>query len=139
MLVPITTCQRSAGQDKRIFMIKTKKILWFSRHEPMTFQIPILKKIFGHDMVLEHVVGRDAYISAEKIAEMMRREKYDEIIMVAPLSVMAKVIELGIRPIKADVVEVKEEREKTFTYNSRHYKFLKFVRVIKLELVTEDL
>ncbi len=116
-----------------------KKILWYSRHPMMEFQRPILQKLFGDDMVLEHVVGRDAYISAEKIAEMMRREKYDEIIMVAPLSVMAKVIELGIKPIKADVIEVKDEKEKTFTHSGRHYKFIKFVRVVRLELVTEDL
>jgi hypothetical protein len=116
-----------------------KKVLWFSRHPMMEFQRPILKKLFGEDMMLEHLIGRDAYMSAEKIVDYIRRNKFDEIIMVAPLSVMAKVIELGIYPIKADVVEVKDEKEKTFTYNGRHYKFIKFVRVIRLELVTEDL
>ncbi len=116
-----------------------KKILWFSRHPMMEFQRPILQKIFGADFMLEQMIGRDAYISAEKIVDYMKRNKFDEIVMVAPLSVMAKVVELGIYPIKADVVEVKEEKEKTFTHNGRHYKFLKFVRVVKLNLVTEDL
>lgn len=105
----------------------------------MEFQIPILKNIFGEDMILEEMVGHEVYISAEKIADYVRRNKFDEIIMVAPLSVMAKVIELGIKPIKADVIEVKDQKEKTFTYNGRHYKFVKFVRVTRLELVTEDI
>jgi len=105
----------------------------------MEFQIPILKKIFGEDMVLDHKVGNDAYISAEKIAQTMKYHKYDEIIMVAPLSVIAKVLELGIKPIKADVIEVKDEKEKTFTYSGRHYKFIKFVRITRIDFVTEDL
>jgi len=105
----------------------------------LEFQRPILQKIFGKDMVLIQRTGTDVYMSAEKIVEMMRREKFDEIIMVAPFSVMAKVIELGVRPIKADVIEVKDSHEATFSYNGRHYKFLKFVRVMRLELVTEDL
>lgn len=117
----------------------SKKILWYSRHKMLEFQRPILQKIFGDDMVLIQRTGTDVYMSAEKIVEMVRREKFDEIIMVAPFSVMAKVIELGINPIKADVVEVKDEKEKTFTFNNRHYKFIKFVRVLRLELVTEDL
>lgn len=116
-----------------------KKILWYSRHPMMEFQRPILQNIFGGDMVIEQLVGRDAYISAEKIVGYMKQNKFDEIIMVAPLSVMVKVIELGVRPIKAEVVEIKDSREATFSYNGRHYKFLKFVRVVKLELVTEDI
>lgn len=116
-----------------------KKVLWFSRHKPMEFQIPILRKVFGEDMVLEQRIGNDAYMSAEKILQYMKDNYFDEIIMVAPLSVMAKVIELGIRPIKADVIEVKSALGATFTYNGRHYKFIKFVRVVRLELVTEDL
>lgn len=116
-----------------------KKILWFSRHPMMEFQRPILQKLFGSDVFVEQLIGRDAYISAEKIAETMCREKYDEIIMVAPLSVMAKVVELGVNPIKAEVVEIKDSREATFSYNGRHYKFIKFVRVVRLELVTENL
>jgi hypothetical protein len=123
----------------RIKEFNMKKILWFSRHPMMEFQRPILQKIFGNDFELEQMIGRDAYISAEKIVDYMKRNKFDEIVMVAPLSVMAKVIELGIKPIKADVVEVKDSREATFSYNGRHYKFLKFVRVVKLELVTENL
>jgi len=116
-----------------------KKVLWYSRHTMMEFQRPILQKLFGDDMVLEQKVGNDAYMSAEKILQYMRENHFDEIIMVAPLSVMAKVIELGINPIKAEVIQVKDEKEKTFTYSGRHYKFIKFVRVMRLELVTEDL
>lgn len=116
-----------------------KKVLWFSRHRPMDFQIPILQKVFGEDMVLEQKVGSDVYISAEKILQYMKEKHFDEIVMVAPLSVMAKVIELGIKPIKADVVEVNDLSDSTFTYRGRHYKFLKFVRVTRLELVTENL
>jgi hypothetical protein len=116
-----------------------KKILWFSRHKPMEFQVPILRKVFGEDMVLEQRVGNDAYMSAEKIVQFMKDNHFNEIIMVAPLSVMAKVIELGVKPIKADVTEVKDVRDSTFTFSGRHYKFNKFVRVMRLELVTEDL
>ena len=105
----------------------------------MKFQMTILKKIFGSDMFLEQKIGSDAYISAEKIVQYMRENKFDEIVMVAPLSVMSKVVELGVKPIKAEVIEVKNSREATFSFNNRHYKFIKFVRVLRIELVTEDL
>ena len=116
-----------------------KRILWFSRHPPMAFQIPILKGIFGEDMVLEHESENEAYMNAVKIIDRIKVGKFDEIIMVAPLSVIDHVIRLGRCPIKADVVEVKDASEATFSFNSRHYKFIKFVRVMRLELVTEDL
>jgi len=116
-----------------------KKILWFSRHQPMAFQIPILQNIFGRDMILEKKVGNDSYMNAEKIVQFIKENHFEEIVMVAPFSVMAKVIELGVKPIKADVVEVKDESLATFSFGGRHYKFIKFVRVIRLELVTKDL
>lgn len=90
-------------------------------------------------MVLETTSESEAYMSAEKIVQHIKANGYDEIIMVAPLSVMAKVLEHGLFPIRADVVEVKDAKEATFGYNGRHYKFLEFVRVIRLELVTESL
>ena len=107
-----------------------KKILWFSRHQPMEFQIPILKKIFGEDMILEMLIGdQSKYMSAEKFVDYMMQNEFDETIMVAPLSVMEKVIELGIKPIKAEVLEVKTKEESTFSFGGRHYQFIRFVRV----------
>ena len=90
-------------------------------------------------MVLEHTSESEAYMSAEKIVQFMKAGGFDEIIMVAPLSVIAKVLELGVLPIKADVVEVKDAKEATFTFSNRHYKFIGFVRVLRLEFVTENL
>ena len=90
-------------------------------------------------MVLETTSATEAYMSAEKIVQHVKQNGFDEIIMVAPLSVMAKVLELGVFPIKAEVVETKNANEATFSYNGRHYKFLKFVRVMRLEFVTEDI
>lgn len=105
----------------------------------MEFQRPILQKIFGDDMVLTERTGDGSYMSAENIVQFMRSNHFDEIVMVAPLSVMAKVIELKVYPIKADVIEIKDAKEATFSFSGRHYKFIKFVRVMRLELVTEDL
>ncbi|MCC6323908.1 hypothetical protein IT400_03915 [Candidatus Nomurabacteria bacterium] len=116
-----------------------KKILWFSRHTPMAFQIPILQNVFGEDIVLEQKVGNDSYINAEKLVQFMKENHFDEIVMVAPFSVIAKVIELGIKPIKANTIEIKDAKDATFSFSGRHYKFIKFVRVMRLELVTEDL
>ncbi len=105
----------------------------------MEFQRPILQKIFGVDVKIDHQTGDKSYINAQSLVQYIKDNKYDEVVMVAPLSVMTKVIELGIKPIKADVVEVKSGEDFTFEYNKRFYKFIKFVRVIRLELVTEDL
>ena len=117
-----------------------KKILWFSRHPPFDFQVSILKKIFGEDMILKKLVGdQNKYMSAEKFVAYMKEHGFDETVMVAPLSVMEKVIELGIKPIKAEVIEIKDSQEATFSFNDRYYKFIKFVRVVRIELVTEDL
>jgi len=116
-----------------------KKIWWFSRHKPMDFQIPILREKFGEDMVLVQSSESEAYMTGDKIVECMHRERFDEIIMVAPLSVIEKVIERGLRPIKAEVVEVKDAHSATFIFNRRHYKFIKFVRIVRIEIITEDL
>lgn len=78
-------------------------------------------------------------MNAAKIVDRITVGKFDEIVMVAPLSVIDHVIRLGRYPIKADVVEVEDASEATFSFNRRHYKFIKFVRVMRIEMVTEDL
>lgn len=85
------------------------------------------------------MVGQESYISAEKLVEKFKNGGYHEMVMVAPLSVMAKAIELGVKPLKAEVEQLPTQEGSDFSYNGRHFKFLKFVRVTELRLITEDI
>jgi len=60
---------------------------------------------------------------------------------VAPLSVIARLCAYGIRPLRAEMKQVTSYLDpyRESVTGNRVYRFLKFVRVVKLELITEPL
>lgn len=81
-----------------------KRILWMSRHEPLDSQIAELKRLFGSDVVVEQ--ESRPFNSAEDIVRRYRQGKYDDMIVVAPLSVVAKLVDLGIRPLWVGMTQI---------------------------------
>lgn len=114
-----------------------KRILWVSRHSMHGIQYPALRRVFGENVrVVEDVWPFD---SAEKIVERYRRNGYDDMIVVVPLSVLAKIVELGVYPLWSQAEIVSDVRQADWSVKDRHYRFVEFRRVRKLVLEFDSL
>ena len=113
-----------------------KKILWLSRHNPLPSQISELKRIFGKDV--EVVIDPQPFDNAEDIALRFKNGGYDEMVVVAPLSVIQRLTELGIKPLWAEMKRVSKEEAET-SVSGRYYKFIKFKRIKGIKIEFEEL
>lgn len=111
------------------------RIIWFSRHNPLPSQIAELKKIFGDDV--EIVQDPEPFSSAEDVVERFLKSGAYEMVIVAPLSVIGKICEYGIKPLWAEMQQV-DPSEAEVIVSGRGYKFVRFRRVKRLNLEFED-
>lgn len=112
-----------------------KKIVWFSRHPALPSQVQELKRIFGED--IEIIPDPKPFSNAEDIVRRFRAVSGDEMVVVAPLSVLGRLCDLGIKPLWAEMQEVPPEEAEVVT-NGRGYRFVRFRRVKRLALEFED-
>lgn len=112
-----------------------KKILWMSQHRPLPSQISALKQIFGE---IEVVQDPRPFSSAEDIVGRFRKGGYDDIVVVAPLSVIAKLVEFGVKPLWAQMDQVPPDQAEV-SAKGRGYRFNRFRRIKELNLVFEEL
>jgi hypothetical protein len=116
-----------------------KKILWLSRHRPLPAQIAELERIFGHVTV---TMDPQPFSSAEEIMARFRAGGYDEMVVVAPLSVIARLIEMGIKPLWAEMKQIPSpspDPSREVEANGRWYRFERFRRIAKVQIVFDDL
>ncbi|MCR4280042.1 MAG: hypothetical protein NUV82_01295 [Candidatus Komeilibacteria bacterium] len=113
-----------------------KRICWFSRHRPLECQKEALKKMFGSEVQI--VQDPQPFSSAEEISKRYRAGNFDDMVIVAPLSVLAKLVELGIKPLWCQMDVTESRQESDLTYNGRHYKFNRFRRVKMVHVEFED-
>lgn len=118
---------------------KGKKIYWLSRHDILPAQMEELKKVFGDDMTLIH--DRDSFSDSKDIVDRFNKSGADELVIVAPLYVIYHVLQMGIKPIKAFMTQ-----KETFTdpnresiVNGRVHAFIKFQRILRIDIVSENL
>lgn len=112
------------------------RILWVSRHQPLPAQVAALYERFGVDTVVE----QDArpFDSAEQIAARYRTSGYSDMVVVAPLSVIARLVDLGLRPLWCEMEVVGPEETCDVSYRGRRYKFIRLRRIKMLRLEFED-
>lgn len=113
----------------------SKKIIWFSRHEPLESQITELKRLFGEET--EIIQDPKPFSSAEEVVKRYKEMNGDDMVVVAPLSVLGRLCQLGIKPLWADM-EVVGLEEAEVIAAGRGYKFKEFKRVKKLVLEFEN-
>ena len=113
-----------------------KKILWLSQHRPIEIQIAALKEMFGADTQITQ--DPKPFSSAEEIARRYKSGGYDEMVIVAPLSVIAKLTELGIRPLWCQMDQLTSDRGADISYRGRHYKFNRFRHIKSVRIEFED-
>lgn len=112
-----------------------KRFLWVSQHPYLPSQLAELKRLYGE---VEIVMDPRPFSSAEDIVARYRSGNYDEMVAVAPLSVLGKLVELGIKPLWADMQLVPQSQAEV-SAKGRGYRFVRFRRITALNLVFEDL
>ena len=113
-----------------------KRILWLSRHRPFGLQLEELKRLFGQ---VEVVYDPRSFDSAQEIVGRYKKGGYDEIVVVAPLSVIAKLCELGLKPLWSQMKQVETGEEADLEYRGRRYKFERFRRIKGVKIEFEEL
>jgi hypothetical protein len=95
-----------------------------------------LQRIFG-DVTI--TVDDKPLSSAEDVIQRM--EGYDEVVMVAPLSIISKVVEYGVRPLFADMQRIDriEDKGRDTEVGGRCYRFNGFKRIVGLKVELENL
>ncbi|MEM4234967.1 MAG: hypothetical protein QXU75_07445 [Candidatus Methanomethylicaceae archaeon] len=116
-----------------------KKVYWVSRHKPLPAQVKELCRLFGQDTVIE--VDPNPFSSAEEIVQRFRESNAQEMVVVAPLSVIAKLTELGIQPLWAqmNLVPAMTDPNREVVTNGRVYRFEEFQRIIRVEVVMQKI
>jgi hypothetical protein len=114
-----------------------KKILWVSQHQMQGVQMGALRRMFGNDVIFKSDVR--PFGNAEDIVARVRQENCDDVIVVAPLSVLSRLVELGLRPLWAEARLCQPGENSDWEVKSRKYRFVEFKRVRKLVMEFDDL
>jgi hypothetical protein len=111
------------------------RIVWFSRHTPLPKQVEELKRIFGPDT--EVIQDPNPFSTADDVVQRFRSMGGEEMVVVAPLSVIDQLLKRGIRPLFAEMDLVKDGGEYDVIANGRMYRFVRFVRITSIEIKKE--
>lgn len=105
-----------------------KHLLWLSQHQPLSRQVAALRQLFGEDVHVHRDVN--PFANAEEILQRYTAGRYDDLMVVAPLSVIQRLCELGLRPLWGEMEQVARREEAEVTVKNRHYRFVRFRRAI---------
>src|SRR5579859_4469300 len=117
------------------------RILWVSKNAPLQSQLNELRRLFGPDTQV--VIDPNPFSSASEIVRRYREGSYDEMVLIAPLTVCRVICDFGYKPLWSEMksipfgspdaeISVEGMREKV-SGSKRSYKFIRFKR---LESVT---
>ena len=104
-----------------------KKVLWLSEHRPCQAQVDGLAQIFGSDV--EVCKDVNAFKNAQEILRRFQKGGYDDLVVVAPVSVIDHLCRLGLRPLYSETKEVRDRSRADFIYHGRTYQFIRYRRV----------
>lgn len=114
-----------------------KKILWMSRHEPHRRQIETLRNMFGGDTIVEQEPR--PFDDARQIAKRYRDGGFDDMVIVAPLSVIQVLCNEGIRMLWSEAVEENDPAKIEFRgARGQGFRFIRFRRIKRVALEFED-
>lgn len=113
-----------------------KRILWLSQHKIQDFQIAELYRLFGED--IEILTDYRAFDTADEIVRRINDIGADEVIVVAPLSVIKELTDREIKPLWSQMDVVTGE-DYDLVYRGRKYKFTGFKRIKKVWVEYEEI
>lgn len=110
-----------------------KRVLWMSRHTPTAWQISELAKYLGDEVAVEQEAR--PFDDARQIVRRFREGGYDDMVIVAPLSVIAVVCNEGIRPLWSEAAEENDPRRIEFRgARGQGFRFVRFKRIKRVAL-----
>lgn len=112
------------------------KIVWFSRHKPIQKQLNELKRLFGPDV--EVIQDPDPFSGADDVVERFKKLGGDEMVIVAPISVIDQITKRGIQPLYAEMV-LTEGDDFDVEANGRRFIFDRFTRIKRVIIEKEEL
>ena len=117
------------------------KLLWLSRHRLLPVQRAALVAKWPEVEIIEDRAWQAALTGpVAPVVARMRAERIDEVAMVAPLSVVQRFVEAGLRPLWAEMIEAKRgERPDLTLPDGRGFRFAGWRRVRRLALEFDDL
>lgn len=114
-----------------------KRILWMSRHQPHRRQIETLRNIYGGDTVVEQEAR--PFDDACQVAKRYREGNYDDMVIVAPLSVIAVLCNEGIKMLWSEATEENDPSKIEFRgARGQGFRFVRFRRIKRVALEFED-
>ncbi|MSR85601.1 hypothetical protein EXS71_04180 [Candidatus Uhrbacteria bacterium] len=114
-----------------------KKVLWVSRHKFTKSQEIGLRKFLDSDV--EVVSDPRPFDDAREIACRFKSGGYDDMVVVAPLSVIAVLCQEGMKPLYSEAIEENDLSKIEFRgARGQGFRFLRFRRVVELRLVFAD-
>lgn len=110
------------------------KIAWFSKHQPLGAQRKALRDMFGpHELI----VDGDMFGNAADIISRYKRMNADEMVLVAPFTVIKLICEQDIYPLWADMENIsppqKPDWYRMVKVNGRWQKFNRFIRAVGVD------
>ena len=113
------------------------RILWVSRHNPHHRQIEALRKLYGENAVVEQ--ESRPFDDARQVARRFREGRFDDMVIVAPLSVIQVLCTEGIRMLWSEAVEENDpERIEFRGARNQGYRFVRFRRIKRVVLEFKD-
>ena len=110
-------------------------ISWISRHPPTDRQRAELARLFGpHELRTD----TNPFSDAAEIKRRVYLAGAEEFVCVAPFSALKRLLEFGLRPLTAKMVQCPESEAEVHT-SGRHYKFLRFQRLVALDMRYEEI
>ncbi len=113
-----------------------KTILWVSQHRPLPVQLTALAEYLKAEV--EVIQDAKPFSSAEEIVKRFNQADYNDMVVVAPMSVISRLIDLGIKPLWAEMRQVGNQSESDVSAKGRHYRFVRWRRIIALNFKFAD-
>lgn len=113
------------------------KVLWVSKNAPLQSQLNELRRLFGSDTQV--VIDPNPFSSASEIVRRYREGGYDEMVLIAPLTVCRVICDFGYKPLWSEMKSIpmgSPDAEVTaggmrerVSGKPRSYKFIQFKRL----------
>jgi len=111
-----------------------KKVAWVSRHPMHPSQKEALVKVYGNDIIIDGTMT--SFGDAREIIKKYRDGKFDDMVIVAPLSVLEVLCSQGIYPLWADSVEENDPAKIEFRgARGQGFRFVGFKRIKEIRKV----
>lgn len=113
------------------------KILWMSAHTPLESQKKELTRLFGEH---ELVIISTPFQNAGDVQATYKQHRADELVLVAPMTLIKHLLHMGIKPLYAEMLIVPTGSSRTEVRQAnRCYRFNRFLRVVKIQIDYEEL